>query len=115
MNYTVDAATGCHLYQGRLRNGYGVIGGKMAHVVVYQNDMAIILPEGVELDHLCRRRNCIRPEHLEPVSRATNMRRISARNRRAMKECPEGHGLAEHGISTPEGGRVCRICSGVQR
>lgn len=113
MSYILDKRTGCHLWQGKLRDGYGVINGKAAHRVVYMDTAAIILPEGVFLDHLCRRRSCIRFQHLEPVTNAENMRRVSARNRRKMKYCPEGHTLAETGISTEEGGMVCAICSGV--
>lgn len=33
------------------------------------------IPEGFELDHLCRTRSCVRPDHLEPVTHAENMRR----------------------------------------
>lgn len=71
------------------------------------------LPDGVQLDHLCRRRRCVRPAHLDPVSPRTNLKRTYARFRRAMEHCPREHLLAETGIDTPEGGRVCRICSGV--
>lgn len=33
------------------------------------------MPEGLELDHLCRVRCCCNPSHLEPVTRAENIRR----------------------------------------
>jgi hypothetical protein len=41
-----------------------------------------LVPEGLEMDHLCRVRSCVNPEHLEPVTHAENMRR-SAASRRA--------------------------------
>lgn len=33
------------------------------------------VPKGLELDHLCRNRHCVRPDHLEPVTRQENVRR----------------------------------------
>lgn len=45
-----------------------------AHRVVYE---ALIgpIPEDMDLDHLCKNRKCVNPEHLEPVTRAVNLRR----------------------------------------
>jgi hypothetical protein len=44
------------------------------HRVVYELLIGPI-PPGLELDHLCRNRACINPEHLEPVTHSENMRR----------------------------------------
>mgnify|MGYP001608583411 CR=1 FL=1 len=33
------------------------------------------IPEGLDLDHLCRNKGCVNPEHLEPVTRRENMLR----------------------------------------
>ena len=33
------------------------------------------VPEGLELDHLCRIRHCVNPDHVEPVTCAVNVRR----------------------------------------
>jgi HNH endonuclease len=56
--------------------GYGVYGhdARPAHVVYYEHVRGPV-PTGMELDHLCRVRACVNPEHLEPVSRAENARR----------------------------------------
>lgn len=75
--------TGCWLWVGGTRtNGYGMFAVKngtrwtqtTAHRFAYQVCVGAI-PDGFEVDHLCRRRNCVRPEHLEAVTVAENRRR----------------------------------------
>lgn len=75
-------STECWLWTGALsRKGYGHIsapgrrGGTLqVHVVVYEFLYGPV-PEGLELDHLCHVRNCVRPSHLEAVTHAVNLRR----------------------------------------
>jgi hypothetical protein len=63
------------------------------------------VPDGMELDHLCRNRACVRPDHLEPVTHAENSRRAAY----LITTCSRGHHLPEPG---PDGGRrVCRLCA----
>ncbi|MHA6764687.1 HNH endonuclease signature motif containing protein [Streptacidiphilus sp. PAMC 29251] len=68
------AWTGCM----NTKTGYGVFGGKgrtqLAHRNAYEYQLGPI-PDGLVLDHLCRRRSCVRPEHLEPVTQRENLRR----------------------------------------
>lgn len=107
-----DPVFGCWLWTGRKdRNGYGVTkSGRMAHRVVYESEAGPIV-RGLEPDHLCRRRPCVAPHHLELVSRSEQERRKSWRYRvRHVKRCPRGHGITGP-ICTPEGGRLCRICA----
>ena len=46
----------------------------LAHRVYYERHVGPV-PEGLELDHLCRNPGCVNPEHLEPVTHAENIRR----------------------------------------
>ena len=55
--------------------GYGkVVRSKRAHVWVYENLVGPV-PDGLELDHLCRIKACCNPDHVEPVTHRENMRR----------------------------------------
>jgi hypothetical protein len=96
---------GCWLYTGmRNRGGYGVVierkAPRLAHRVTYLTLVGDV-PEGLILDHLCRVRHCVNPDHLEPVTIAENVRRgVLART-----ECRAGHPLD---LGTDS--RACLIC-----
>lgn len=73
--WAVDAETGCWNWTGAMSpNGYGQSRGSGAHREIYQRFKGPI-PEGLTLDHLCRNRRCVNPEHLEAVTQSTNVRR----------------------------------------
>ena len=68
--------SGCWVWKRSLfKNGYGQmrVNGKAcyAHIIAYVQFIGAV-PEGLELDHLCRNRSCCNPEHLEPVTRQIN-------------------------------------------
>lgn len=112
--YVVDA-NGCWIWQGATSSkGYGRVrvAGKVefAHRVSYRLHIGEI-PDGLELDHLCRVRNCIRPDHLEPVTHRENMERGTMWDaRRAITHCPRGHAYDEANTAIIRGCRRCRRC-----
>jgi hypothetical protein len=115
MCYEIDPVFGCWLWSGDLDvYGYGVLYRRgrpwQAHRAVYR-ELVGEIPAGKRLDHLCRRRSCVNPRHLEPVSEAENQRRRTWRARARQATCSAGHDLRTHAIITPEGGRLCRQCA----
>ncbi len=87
----------CWLWGGAITSGgYGSVraGGRTcrAHRVAYELTNGPI-PEGMEVDHLCRVRSCVRPDHLEAVTHRENvLRGVSVVAACAKKEaCVRGH------------------------
>jgi hypothetical protein len=105
---------GCWLWcASTLRGGYGQFndGRTMvrAHRWIYEQLVGPI-PEGLDLDHLCRVRNCVNPEHLEPVTRGENLLRGYAA-RGVKTHCAKGHPFdSANTFKRPSGGRGCRTC-----
>lgn len=97
----------CWLWTGETWKGYGKFGGGQAHRVIYQRVVGPV-PDGLELDHTCRVPTCVNPAHLEPVTRAENMRRRSE----AQTHCKRGHEFTPENTYRPKGGsRHCRACN----
>jgi len=74
--------SGCWLWKGNLLRGYGKFyipelqQNISAHRYLWQMVNGPV-PPGLELDHLCRTKRCVRPEHLEAVTHAVNMQRAA--------------------------------------
>ena len=115
---------GCWLWTGartaRDKRAYGCIGVEYkqqpAHRVSYEMFVGPI-PEGLDLDHLCRTRLCVNPDHLEPVTRRENLRRgtgMVAENI-AKTHCKHGHQFSPENtkvyVYPHRTERVCLTCS----
>lgn len=109
--------TPCWILSGAQRNGYAVIryGGRVvqAHRLAYEVYVGPI-PEGLQLDHLCRQRACANPAHLEPVTPRENTLRGESISAGYAKRthCKHGHELTSENVYTyPTGNaRACRTC-----
>jgi hypothetical protein len=99
--------------------GYGVFrtGGAdapylKAHRVVWA-ELVGPIPDGLELDHLCKVRHCVNPDHLEPVTGAENRARSASPSRvnSTKMRCKHDHPLSGDNLYvTPKGYRQCRTC-----
>lgn len=101
---------GCWEWTGaRKSNGYGhlKVGAQYrnAHRVLYELLVGPV-PDDHDLDHLCRVRHCVRPDHLEPVTRSVNLRR-GRQWKRDRTTCPKGH---PYDMVEKTGARRCREC-----
>lgn len=116
---TRQADSGCIEWTGHLAGGgYGRFWfeGKnaLAHRWIYERCVGPI-PDGLQLDHLCRVRHCVNPDHLEPVTASENVRRglaprAAAARGRSITHCPAGHPYTAENTYTNRGGRACLIC-----
>lgn len=111
-------ADGCWNWTGRTNRpdgGYGVInlqGRKRvyAHRWSFEYHRAEI-PEGLEIDHLCRNTICVNPWHLDPVTGAENMLRTPAAQ---SGFCKRGHEYTPENtitLTSGNGRRKCRTCT----
>lgn len=115
----VEAPSGCWIWLGyctRAQSGEQYariqVGGKsrMASRISYELFVGPI-PEGYQVDHLCRRTRCVRPAHLQAVSAQVNVLRGTSPGARAQRRdaCLRGHAYAEH-AKVWRGRTYCRAC-----
>lgn len=105
--------TECWVWPGTIGNhGYGVVCGQLVHRMVFELLVGPI-PEGLQLDHLCRNRPCANPHHLEAVTRRENILRgecFSAVNAKKT-HCANGHEYnAINTYQSKNNQRKCKIC-----
>lgn len=120
----VDTDGPCWLWTGYVGNhGYGVFGVDhktvLAHRYSYERFVGEI-PTGLQIDHLCREKTCVHPDHLEAVTQSENIHRsdcVTAINARKT-HCKRGHSLEPPNMYLyrhPTAGRIerrCRECYG---
>lgn len=108
--------TECWLWTAaRDSKGYGLfyVGNRVqvrAHRWAYEFMIGPV-PDGLQLDHLCRIPSCCNPFHLDPVTCQVNVRRGESPGARALRRthCLRGHAYSEHGAIN-QGRRICRTC-----
>lgn len=108
---------GCWDWVGAITNrGYGLFNDeiklKLVHRLSYEINKGKI-PAGLQIDHLCRNRKCVNPEHLEVVTQKENMMRgfglASMYSKRS--HCKRGHPLVKENLGKWRNSRDCLICS----
>lgn len=116
MLHYVQVTGFCWLWMGARTGGYGNVrvNGRTtkAHRAVYEHLVGPI-PEGMHLDHLCRTKACVNPDHLEPVTGEENSRRaVEAQvSGRDWDYCPNDHRYTpENTYVRTDGTRSCRTC-----
>ena len=84
-----------------------------AHRAVYEALRGQV-PDELHVDHLCRNRSCVNPDHLEPVTPSENsLRGIS--HKRDQTECLRGHEFTEANTHRdPNGTRHCKACNALR-
>ena len=114
----VERTATCWLWQGpTTQNGYGLSTRSDRTIVAHRRaylELVGPIPDGLQLDHLCRVRNCVRPDHLEPVTPAENWKRSKANQPwlvNALKtHCKRGHEFTPDNIYWRGHHRECRTC-----
>ena len=112
--------TGCWLWIGANQgtDSYGSTYKGPAHKVVYEFLMGSIEP-GLDLDHLCRIKPCVNPEHLELTTRSENVLRgkapeVTKERHASVTHCPQRHEYTEDNTGYSNSGkyrvRYCRTC-----
>lgn len=114
-------ADGCWFWTGFPSGGYGrirVAGVRVqAHRYSYELHVGLI-PDGLQVDHLCRNRLCVNPDHLEPVTPRQNT--LRGNNPSAVTTrtgvCKRGHFMDDANTRVrPNGKRECRACSALRQ
>lgn len=110
----------CWTWTGAIApNGYGSFWNGKRRVVAHRFAYELVrgpVPGDMQIDHLCRVRNCVNPDHMEIVTQQENIRRgeagVHLRSRgKRMVHCINGHKRTEDNLYyRKDGSGTCRIC-----
>ena len=111
----VDKTETCWLWTAKKDDGYGrwAPPGKAQQYLVHRLAFAVLkekIQEGMQIDHLCKTRHCVNPDHLEQVTSKENTRRgLSNVFNSDPDLCPHGH---EYTGETPgkAEGVIYKVC-----
>jgi hypothetical protein len=117
LKFVIKNENGCWEFTGRInKKGYGrfSLNGKvtLAHTASYRIHKGVI-KNGYTVDHLCRNRKCVNPDHLEAVPHRVNLERgnTSTAYSKIRTHCKNGHLLNAQNIFLNEGKVKCKICN----
>ena len=105
---------------GKTKDGYGIFwdGNKMVYAHRWSYEYFVDkIKDGLHIDHLCRVRNCVNPNHMEPVTLVENIKRGDhtnfGRNQRIKTHCPQGHEYNKENtyIKNTKGRGRTRVCA----
>jgi hypothetical protein len=125
MNKILPMPNGCWLWTGCTNNhGYGTVSvgnqSQYVHILMWEHFNGPV-PEGLELDHLCRTPACCNPYpgHMEPVTHQVNCLRGNhpCFVRRREGFCKRGHEMTEENtarVSTRPNIRICKECARIR-
>lgn len=109
-----DCPSGCWVWIGAIgSHGYGTFWTGERFMLAHRYSLSLTGhadDPDQQVDHLCRNRPCVRPDHLEYVAPIVNVRRALPFRPRAT-HCSHGHDFAETGFTNSSGYRDCRTCS----
>lgn len=116
-SYVPEPNTGCWLWTGSLTtSGYGHLSRKRKMLQAHRVSLelrGVAMPEGMVVDHVCRVRSCVNPDHLRVVTRRQNVieNSVSLPAKQVRNtHCPKGHPYAGENLSKWSRHRVCMTC-----
>jgi len=110
-------AYGCWIWKGsRSNRGYGLFSVKRKTISTHRFSYMAFkgpIPEGMTIDHLCRKPSCVNPKHLEAVPQRENLlrsKKTQASKNISKTHCKRGHPLSLENVQLKNGHRICKEC-----